>query len=37
MDGRRLGEGLIPLERALIKHRVLVHMGKPEHDAQASK
>ena len=31
MDGRRLQDGLIPLDRSLVKHRVLVHMGKPEH------
>jgi cyclic beta-1,2-glucan synthetase len=30
MDGRRLQDGLIPLDRGLVKHRVLVHMGKPE-------
>jgi hypothetical protein len=28
MDGRRLADGMIPLERALVKHRVLVHMGE---------
>jgi cyclic beta-1,2-glucan synthetase len=33
MDGRRLPEGVIPLERALVKHRILVHMGEPELDA----
>jgi cyclic beta-1,2-glucan synthetase len=33
MDGRRLQDGLIPLDRSLVKHRVLVHMGKPEHSA----
>jgi cyclic beta-1,2-glucan synthetase len=27
MDGRRLPHGLIPLERALVKHRILVRMG----------
>jgi cyclic beta-1,2-glucan synthetase len=27
MDGRRLPEKVIPLERALVKHRILVHMG----------
>ena len=27
MDGRRLPDELIPLERALVKHRLLVHMG----------
>ena len=37
MDGRRISEGLIPLERALVKHKVLVRMGKPEHPAQASQ
>jgi cyclic beta-1,2-glucan synthetase len=29
MDGKRLSDGVIPLERKLVKHRVLVHMGKP--------
>jgi cyclic beta-1,2-glucan synthetase len=29
MDGRRLPDGVIPLERILVKHRVLVHMGEP--------
>jgi hypothetical protein len=23
-------DGVIPLDRALVKHRILVHMGKPE-------
>jgi len=27
MDGRRLPQGAIGLERALVKHRVLVRMG----------
>jgi cyclic beta-1,2-glucan synthetase len=27
MDGRRLPDGVIPLERSLVKHRILVHMG----------
>jgi len=27
MDGRRLPDADIPLERALVKHRILVHMG----------
>jgi hypothetical protein len=30
LDGQRLKEGLIPLERGLVKHRVVVCMGKPE-------
>jgi cyclic beta-1,2-glucan synthetase len=29
IDGKRVPDGTIPLERDLIKHRVLVHMGKP--------
>jgi cyclic beta-1,2-glucan synthetase len=33
MDGRRLPDKVIPLERALVKHRILVHMGEPELDA----
>jgi cyclic beta-1,2-glucan glucanotransferase len=32
LDGQRLKDGVIPLERTLVKHRVLVHMGKPEHE-----
>jgi cyclic beta-1,2-glucan synthetase len=30
LDGRRVRDGVIPLDRDLVKHRVLVHMGKPE-------
>ena len=30
MDGKRIPDGVIPLERSLVKHRVLVHMGKSE-------
>lgn len=30
MDGRRLREGLVVLERGLVKHRIVVRMGKPE-------
>jgi len=33
MDGRRVRDGVIPLDRALVKHRILVHMGKPEQAA----
>jgi len=29
MDGQRMRDGVIPLDRALVKHRILVHMGKP--------
>jgi cyclic beta-1,2-glucan synthetase len=29
IDGKRVPGGAIPLERDLIKHRVLVHMGNP--------
>ncbi len=29
MDGQRLEDGVIPLERDLIKHRVLVRLGPP--------
>jgi cyclic beta-1,2-glucan synthetase len=29
MDGQRLTDLEIPLDRSLIKHRILVHMGKP--------
>jgi len=30
MDGQHMRDGVIPLDRALVKHRILVHMGKPE-------
>jgi len=30
MDGQRLRDGVIPLDRGLVKHRILVHMGNPE-------
>jgi cyclic beta-1,2-glucan synthetase len=33
MDGRRMPDGVIPLHRDLVKHRILVRMGKPEHPA----
>jgi cyclic beta-1,2-glucan synthetase len=29
LDGQYLKDGLIPLERALVKHRVVVTLGKP--------
>jgi len=29
MDGQRMRAGVIPLDRDLAKHRILVHMGKP--------
>jgi cyclic beta-1,2-glucan synthetase len=29
MDGKRLADGLVPLERGLVKHRILVCLGKP--------
>jgi cyclic beta-1,2-glucan synthetase len=29
IDGKRMPDGAIPLERDLVKHRVLVHMGNP--------
>jgi cyclic beta-1,2-glucan synthetase len=29
LDGQRLPGGVIPLEWALVKHRILVHMGEP--------
>jgi len=35
MDGQRVPDGIIPLERGLIKHRILVHVGNSEHDATA--
>jgi cyclic beta-1,2-glucan synthetase len=37
MDGQRVPEGMIPLERSLIKHRILVHMGDPEQTMAGSK
>jgi cyclic beta-1,2-glucan synthetase len=33
MDGQRMPNGVIPLDRGLVKHRILVHMGKPEQAA----
>jgi cyclic beta-1,2-glucan synthetase len=30
MDGQRMRDGVIPLDRGLVKHRILVHMGKSE-------
>jgi cyclic beta-1,2-glucan synthetase len=30
MNGKRLPDGVILLERNLVKHRILVHMGIPE-------
>jgi len=30
MDGQRVRDGVIPLDRGLVKHRILVHMGNPE-------
>lgn len=29
MDGQHIRDGVIPLERGLIKHQVLVRMGDP--------
>jgi cyclic beta-1,2-glucan synthetase len=33
MDGRRLPDGVIPLDRGLVKHRILVRMGEPQEAA----
>jgi cyclic beta-1,2-glucan synthetase len=33
MDGQRMRDAVIPLDRALVKHRILVHMGKSEQTA----
>ena len=33
MDGQRMPDGVIPLHRDLVKHRILVHMGDPENPA----
>ena len=30
MDGQRVTDGVIPLERGLVKHQVVVRMGMPE-------
>jgi cyclic beta-1,2-glucan synthetase len=30
MDGQRMRDGVIPLDQGLVKHRILVHMGKSE-------
>jgi cyclic beta-1,2-glucan synthetase len=30
MDGQRVPDKVIPLDRGLVKHRILVHMGNPE-------
>ena len=30
MDGQRIPGGVIPLERGLVKHQVVVRMGRPE-------
>ena len=30
MDGMRLSKGLIPLEQSLVKHQVVVRMGRAE-------
>lgn len=30
MDGKRLADGVIPLEQGLVKHQVVVRMGNPE-------
>ncbi|MBJ6727949.1 GH36-type glycosyl hydrolase domain-containing protein [Geomesophilobacter sediminis] len=30
MDGKRLAGGVIPLERGLVQHQVVVRMGRPE-------
>ena len=29
MDGQRIKDGVIPLDRDLVKHRVVVRMGQP--------
>jgi hypothetical protein len=30
MDGQRTRDGVVPLERGLVKHQVLVRMGDPD-------
>jgi cyclic beta-1,2-glucan synthetase len=38
MDGQRMSGGVIPLERGLVKHRVIVRMGTPEeHSEEANR
>jgi len=37
MDGQRVRDGVIPLERDLVKHRVVVRMGTPDESKQAVK
>jgi cyclic beta-1,2-glucan glucanotransferase len=37
MDGQRVLDGVIPLDRNLVKHRILVRMGIPEGTPAATK
>ncbi|MEK6195003.1 MAG: glycosyltransferase 36 associated protein, partial [Deltaproteobacteria bacterium] len=37
MDGQRLAGGVIPLERGLVKHRVVVRMGVPKKTSEEEK
>jgi cyclic beta-1,2-glucan synthetase len=30
LDAQRVRDGVIPLDRSLVKHRILVRMGNPE-------
>ena len=34
MDGQRVNDGVIPLDRDLVKHRILVRMGKPSRSVE---
>lgn len=36
MDGQRLNGGVIPLERGLVKHQVVVRMGEPGSEMSGS-
>ena len=37
MDGQRVTGGVIPLERGLVKHQVVVRMGDPEQPSEDAK
>ncbi len=37
MDGQRMKDGLIGLERDLVKHRVIVRMGQPQQTVKPKK
>jgi len=37
MDGQRIADGVILLERGLVKHQVVVLMGNPEVSTQDAR